>query len=107
MNRKRAVRTLRQVLGDIRNHGPMRWAVALQDIVRDLEGDPMAPTVTVRVAVCVEADGTWAAHGASGITDAGAMHVAHYEPGDAVSWLTAQVPLPEPARVIEAEVEDE
>lgn len=66
---------------------------------------PAPNTVRVRVAVSVAADGAWGAAGDSGWNDAEALAEICHAPGDRPTWLTADVPLPEPAAEIAAEIE--
>ena len=66
--------------------------------------DPSPNTVKVRVAVSVSPDGKWAAHGGSHNPE-GALDHCEHEDGDRASWITAHVPLPEPAAEIVGEVE--
>lgn len=66
---------------------------------------PPLNTVRVRVAVAVSPDGNWLASGGKYDTDAFAEHAVKYATGDRLTWITADVPKPEPAAEIEAEVE--
>lgn len=66
---------------------------------------PASNTVRVRVAVSVSADGTWSAAGDSGWDDHEAASGACFEPGDRLVWLVRDIPLPDPAAEIEAEIE--
>jgi len=65
---------------------------------------PASNTVRVRIAVGVAADGAWNCCGWSGATDDELTENLALD-GDRLTWITANVPLPEPAAEIEAEIE--
>ena len=56
----------------------------------------MPKTIPVRIALCVNANGDWSAHGGLGYTDEDYLIEAGHEPGDAVYWVLAGVRKPKP-----------
>ena len=66
---------------------------------------PLPNTVRARVAVSVSPDGTWGACGGSMFADGEVPDICQHEPGDRLVWLVRDIPLPEPAAEIEAEIE--
>lgn len=66
---------------------------------------PASNAVRVRVAVSVSACGDWLAHGGNNWTENGTLDAIDHRNGDRLTWITANVPLPEPAAEIEAEIE--
>lgn len=66
---------------------------------------PASNTVRVRVAVSVSVDGNWLAHGGNNWAEDTTLRAIDYCSGDRLTWITANVLLPEPAAEIEAEIE--
>jgi hypothetical protein len=83
--------------------------VALASVVHEIDRmlaakAPPARTVRVRVAVAVAANGDWLACGADR-SDEWAVARVEYDPGDRLTWVTADVPLPPEPAEVEGEVE--
>ena len=66
---------------------------------------PASNTVRVRVAVSVSKNGMWRAFGAEGYADKEMVAELDYFHTDRLVWLVRDIPLPEPAAEIEAEIE--
>lgn len=64
-----------------------------------------ARTVRVRIAVATWSDGEWtSARAYAGGSDEAALKRLYAGEGHRVSWVEADVPLPEPPAVVEGEV---
>lgn len=66
--------------------------------------EPLPNTVRVRVLVNVATTGAWSAAGGSN-PDYDPTEGVDHAPGDRLVWLVQDVPLPEPAAEIVAEIE--
>ena len=69
-----------------------------------IDADPPPNTVKVRIAVAVDPRGLWNCNGWQGAADAQVVESLDAD-GDRVTWITAHVPLPEPAAEVAGEVE--
>lgn len=65
-----------------------------------MQSEEKKRTVRVRIAVSVDRDGFWRSAGAEGMPDHTALDLASATYGDAIYWLTAELPIPEMGDVV-------
>ena len=66
---------------------------------------PTSNTVRVRVAVSVNSSGDWCAQGGNNWSEDDSLDMIDHSIRDRLTWIVADVPKPEPAAEIEAEIE--